>query len=187
MKNELCIAAINSIQGFHITVKLTDDTVQTLDLEPYLWGEAAQELKSDPKKFNAVYVEDGTLVWPTGQDICLDELLKTETFYEQQDIMHRVAERWLKEGMATICEFSNIKIRVDGLGGQYQDKLPHIHAICAGEQAQIAIEDGSVLKGELKSTKLKLVKKWLELRQQAVFKAWMQSVMGKAPNKVLPL
>lgn len=116
MDREPYIAEVLSIQGFHVTVKLTDGSTRELDLEPYLWGEAAKELKDDPKKFNAVYVEDGTLVWPNGQDICPDELLETETYHKMCKMAQKVKERWVKEGMPTISEFAGIKIRVDGGG-----------------------------------------------------------------------
>lgn len=52
-----------------IRLKFSDGLATTLDLLPALRGRVFAALKR-PEKFREVTVQDGTLVWPGGADIC---------------------------------------------------------------------------------------------------------------------
>lgn len=52
-----------------VRLKFDDDFTATLDLLPALRGRVLAGLKR-PEKFREVTVQDGTLVWPGGADIC---------------------------------------------------------------------------------------------------------------------
>ena len=64
------------LEGFWVRLGFTDGTERTVDLEPYLRGPVFEPLKSDPALFRAIQVDEelGTVVWPTGADICPDVL-----------------------------------------------------------------------------------------------------------------
>ncbi|MFZ2643767.1 MAG: hypothetical protein WA117_22435 [Verrucomicrobiia bacterium] len=52
-----------------VRLKFSDGFAATLDLLPALRGPVFATLKR-PEKFREVAVQDGTLVWPSGADIC---------------------------------------------------------------------------------------------------------------------
>ena len=52
-----------------VRLRFQDGFTATLDLAPALRGPIFGELKR-PEKFREVAVQDGTLVWPNGADIC---------------------------------------------------------------------------------------------------------------------
>ena len=49
---------------------------------------------------------------------------------------------------------------------------PHFHAVYAGDEAQIRIDDGSVLEGSLPRTAARLVREWAELRRTELLADW---------------
>jgi hypothetical protein len=49
---------------------------------------------------------------------------------------------------------------------------PHFHARYAGEEAVIAIADGTVLRGELPDRALRLVREWLEAHRRELDENW---------------
>jgi hypothetical protein len=61
-----------------VRIELTDGTLKTIDLEPYLRGPIFEPLRSDPTLFRSVTVdrELGTIVWPNGADIDPDVLIE---------------------------------------------------------------------------------------------------------------
>jgi hypothetical protein len=52
-----------------VQLRFDDGFKATLDLAPALRGPIFGELQQ-PRKFREVVVQDGTLVWPNGADIC---------------------------------------------------------------------------------------------------------------------
>lgn len=52
---------------------------------------------------------------------------------------------------------------------------PHFHAIYAGQEAQITIEDGAVLAGALPRTATKLVREWAALRRAELIEDWRRA------------
>ena len=68
-----------------------------------------------------------------------------------------------------------------------QHNRPHIHARFQGMEASIAIDDGSVLAGELPSTKLKLVLAWIEIHRDELMADWQLAVDGQSPFPIDPL
>ena len=49
---------------------------------------------------------------------------------------------------------------------------PHFHAVYAGDEAQIRIDDGSELEGSLPRTAARLVREWAELRRTELLADW---------------
>jgi hypothetical protein len=70
------IRSAQPLEGFHVLLGFTDGTERTVDFEPYLRGPVFEPLRSDPELFRSVHVDQelGTVVWPTGADICPDVL-----------------------------------------------------------------------------------------------------------------
>ena len=52
-----------------VRLEFRDGFVGVLDLEPALHGPVFEALRR-PEKFREVKVQDGTLIWPNGADIC---------------------------------------------------------------------------------------------------------------------
>jgi hypothetical protein len=65
--------------------------------------------------------------------------------------------------------------------------LPHIHARYQGEEAAIAIEDGSVFDGTLPPKQLKLVHAWIEIHKEELMVDWELAVNGEEPFRIAPL
>jgi len=186
MAQQLRIKDVLSVRGFTIGVRLTDGSERKLALRPYLWGEMRGPLLEDREMFKAVRVEGGTLVWPNGADICPDELLETEAYQKERELSRKVVARWQKNAFPAICEFDGIKINIHPAGKKDRDKTPHIHVDDGGDSASLAIADGDVLAGTLKSSTLKKVRKWLESSKDEIFSAWGRASAGLNPGKVAP-
>ena len=64
---------------------------------------------------------------------------------------------------------------------------PHIHAEYQGNKAVLDFS-GNVLKGDLKSrTALKLVREWIDLRQDELHLDWQLAQSGEEVKKIAPL
>jgi hypothetical protein len=68
-----------------------------------------------------------------------------------------------------------------------QHSRPHIHAEYGEYEASIAIDDGSVLAGNLPSSKLKLVQAWIEIHREDLLVDWKLAVAGEPVFKIDPL
>ncbi len=57
-------------------LRFSDGTEREVDLTPFLWGPAFEEIARDERLFQAVSVdpETGTLSWPNGADLDPDVL-----------------------------------------------------------------------------------------------------------------
>ena len=58
-----------------VQLTLTDGRVVERDLGPMLVGPVFGEIRKNAARFREVRVEGGTLVWPTGADLCPDVLI----------------------------------------------------------------------------------------------------------------
>jgi hypothetical protein len=65
--------------------------------------------------------------------------------------------------------------------------LPHIHARYQGKTAALAIEDGSVLEGELPARQLRMVQVWMDIHRDELLADWELAVNGEEPYKIAPL
>jgi len=56
-----------------------------------------------------------------------------------------------------------------------------------GQKASVAIEDGSVLAGEIPSRQLKMVQVWVDLHRDELLADWELAVAGDEPFRIAPL
>lgn len=68
----LRIARVEPLDKLRVRLMLTDGTVIERDLTAALSAPVFAPLRDDPDLFGQVSVEDGTLVWPNGLDLCPD-------------------------------------------------------------------------------------------------------------------
>ena len=61
--------------GQRAKLTLTDGRVVERDLGPLLIGPIFSEIRNDPERFREMRVEEGTVVWPNGADLCPDVLI----------------------------------------------------------------------------------------------------------------
>lgn len=85
------IKSVSTPALYKIHVVFADDTEQTIDLEPMLFGPMYGPLR-DPSLFNRVKVdaEVGTIVWPNGADF------DPATLYKWDAVKNELAERALE-------------------------------------------------------------------------------------------
>ena len=69
----------------------------------------------------------------------------------------------------------------------HQHNLPHIHVRYQGNEAGIAIPDGTVLGGSIPAKQLKLVLAWIEIHQEELMVDWELAVNGDEPFRIAPL
>jgi hypothetical protein len=69
------IAKVRPLSGFEVELTLTTGDVICRDLRPFLDGPVFDSIRDDERQFRALQVEDGTLVWPNGADLCPDVLI----------------------------------------------------------------------------------------------------------------
>jgi hypothetical protein len=64
---------------------------------------------------------------------------------------------------------------------------PHIHVRYQGQKASVAIEDGSVLAGEIPLRQLRMVQVWVDLHRDELLADWELAVAGDEPFRIAPL
>lgn len=63
------------LAGFTVRLTLTDGSIVEKDISNLLNGPIFAPLLKDLTQFSRVTVQDGTLVWPNGADLCPDVLI----------------------------------------------------------------------------------------------------------------
>ena len=69
------IREVKPLDGYRVQLTLTDGCVVERDLEPMLVGPVFDAIRNEEARFREMRVEGGTLVWPTGADLCPDVLI----------------------------------------------------------------------------------------------------------------
>ncbi len=70
------VKAVEVLDGFKVQLTFTNDAQKVIDLDTYLRGPVFEPIRSDPKLFRALRVDEeaGTIVWPNGADLDPDVL-----------------------------------------------------------------------------------------------------------------
>ena len=63
------------LEGFRLRLTLTDGSVVERDVSDLLTGPLFEPIRSAPARFRDVRVEEGSVVWPNGADLCPDVLI----------------------------------------------------------------------------------------------------------------
>lgn len=73
------VRSVTVLGRFEVRLAFTDGSECTVDLEPYLRGPGLAPLTHDPAQFAGVGIdpEQGTIVWPDGEDIAPEVLRET--------------------------------------------------------------------------------------------------------------
>lgn len=69
------IREAKALGNHRVQLTLTDGRIVERDLGPMLEGPVFSEIRSNDMRFREFSVEGGTLVWPTGADLCPDVLI----------------------------------------------------------------------------------------------------------------
>ncbi|MCA1840747.1 MAG: DUF4160 domain-containing protein [Actinomycetota bacterium] len=64
---------------------------------------------------------------------------------------------------------------------------PHIHAIYAGEEVIVEIQDMSVIKGTVPPRAMRMLRTWMELHRQELLGAWASASEGQVVGTIEPL
>ena len=64
---------------------------------------------------------------------------------------------------------------------------PHFHAIYGDDEAQIAIDNLSIMKGRLPPRALGLVIEWATLHRDELRRGWKQVLAHQPPSRIAPL
>ena len=64
---------------------------------------------------------------------------------------------------------------------------PHFHAVYAGEEAAVAIEDGAIIAGQLPRRATKLLTEWINLHRDELLANWRAAVNNEAVFPIDPL
>jgi hypothetical protein len=65
--------------------------------------------------------------------------------------------------------------------------LPHIHVRYQGMKASIAIEDGSLLAGEIPPRQLRMIQVWVDIHREELLADWELAKEGQEPFRIDPL
>jgi hypothetical protein len=63
------------LEDYGAQLTLTDGRVIERDLKALLVGPVFDDIRNDPTRFREMRVENGTLSWPNGADLCPDVLI----------------------------------------------------------------------------------------------------------------
>lgn len=88
--------------------------------------------------------------------------------------------------MAVLAMFYGIIISMYYFDNR-QHHVPHIHVKYQEQEAVIAIPDGEVLEGTLKTNKLRLVQAWVEIHREELMANWALASEGETIFKIDPL
>jgi hypothetical protein len=79
------ICSVEPLEGFALRLGFDHGTVREIDIEAELWGPVFDPLRTDPKLFREVRVDEelGTIVWPNGADMDPDVLYRDTARSEQ--------------------------------------------------------------------------------------------------------
>ena len=88
--------------------------------------------------------------------------------------------------MAVLAMFYGIIISMYYFDNR-QHYVPHIHVKYQEQEAVIAIPDGEVLEGTLKTNKLRLVQAWVEIHREELMANWALASEGETIFKIDPL
>jgi hypothetical protein len=69
------IREVKPLGDLRVQLTLTDGRVVERDLGPMFLGPVFDELRNDEARFREMRVENGTLVWSNGADLCPDVLI----------------------------------------------------------------------------------------------------------------
>ena len=84
--------------------------------------------------------------------------------------------------MPEICRFGGIIIYMYA-----DDHLPpHFHAKHGGEEAQVSIGDGAVIRGRLSPRAERMVAAWAKQRTEELERAWERAKRSQDPGRVAP-
>jgi hypothetical protein len=87
--------------------------------------------------------------------------------------------------MAELCRFYGMVIQIF-----FKDSVkhykPHIHVVYAEYEVSVAI-DGTILDGKLPPKQLKLLRKWMTIHENELYKAWAHAMATEPVDKIEPL
>ena len=69
------ISNVKPLTAFQVEITLTTGEVVRRDLSALLTGPVFDSIRTDQDHFRQVRVEDGSLVWPGGVDLCPDMVI----------------------------------------------------------------------------------------------------------------
>jgi anaerobic glycerol-3-phosphate dehydrogenase len=71
------IVGVQPLNDFVLALTFSDGSTREVDVDRFLHGPVFDPLRADPRLFRTVRVDAalGTIVWPTGADLCPDVLL----------------------------------------------------------------------------------------------------------------
>lgn len=85
--------------------------------------------------------------------------------------------------MPTISNFYGIRI-IMHLSEKHG---PHFHAVYAGEEAQISIDNGQILNGKLRGRAYRLILEWITLHHDELMENWRRVHRGELPHDIAGL
>ena len=88
--------------------------------------------------------------------------------------------------MPRISSFCGVPIYLDGLDTR-QHRLPHIHAMYAGDEAVSGIETGQLLAAKLPRRQARIVQAWLEIHPDELIADGSLAVKGQPGFAIDPL
>jgi hypothetical protein len=88
--------------------------------------------------------------------------------------------------MPTISMFYGVTVSMYFIDNRRHHR-PHIHVRYQDDEAVFAIDDGTILEGELPPGKMRLVQAWIEIHQDELSADWQLAVSGQPLFKIEPL
>ena len=70
----LDVVKVKSVDGLRLLLEFENGDLRRFDMTPFVVRGGVFKELSDQRYFNRVFIENGTVCWPNGQDVCPETL-----------------------------------------------------------------------------------------------------------------
>ena len=183
------VLSVAPLENYRLAVSLSNGKKGVFDVSPYLDSGVFRKLKNRDYflRVRTVFGDSG-IGWPGGlsaPDLSGDTLDCEMRSAKKNESLRPVAPPEEKTMRRRIARFGGIQVLMPY--PQPPKRKPRIVVRCAKGEAEIAVESGRRLRGNLPPEKSALLNSWLKERRKDLIANGLAVQSGKAPSAVAPL
>ena len=181
----ISVLSVAPLKDYRLAVSLSNGKKGVFDVKPLLARPGLFRALRDRRYFSQVRTFFTGVGWPNGVDIspfAIDYKLQP---FKNGESLRPIASPEEKTMRRRIARFGGIQVLMPY--PQPPKRKPRIVVRCAKGEAEIAVESGRRLRGNLPPEKSALLNSWLKERRKDLIANGLAVQSGKAPSAVAPL